>query len=164
MDAQRLGSGLGHGLRTALRNNLSAYGFSVMITASFGVLSAQLGSPNVGEVFLFAGGAVVAVTAIDGISSKGFRTLQGDPPSVVALGAALSFFSVGFGVGGAALAAVVLDGPLGWGLGSLVGSALYVLVAGVEMTLARMAQEEREAEEGEGEGEEDEEAAEGASP
>ncbi|MGD9734598.1 MAG: hypothetical protein AB7V58_03155 [Solirubrobacterales bacterium] len=42
----RLRSGFGGGVRTALRNNLSAYGLSVMITASFGSLHAEAPDPE----------------------------------------------------------------------------------------------------------------------
>lgn len=145
MDASRLGSGLIHGIRTSLVNNVSAYGFSVMITASFGVISASVGSPTVGEVFLFAAGAVTGVAALDALTSKGFRDrMAGDPSDVVALGGAIGFFSVGLGVGAAALAATILGGALAWGIGALVAPSVYVLVSGLEMGLARLAQEERE--------------------
>lgn len=140
-------------MRTSVRNNASAYGFSVMITAAFGVLSAALGSPRVGDVFLYAGGAVLGVVAVEGIVSRGFRLrLRGEQSDVVALGAAFGFVSVGLSVGAAALTGTVLSGWLGWLLGPLFASALYVIASGVEMSLARVAQERREAEEG-GQGE-----------
>jgi hypothetical protein len=146
MNADRIASGLGHGVRTALTNNLSAYGFSVMITASFGVISAQLGSPTVGDVFLFVAGAVTVVTAIDGISSRGFRQrMRSDSSDVVALGAALGYFSVGLAVGGAVLAAVVIgENAISWAAGSAVACAIYILLAGLEMAVARVLQEDRE--------------------
>lgn len=134
-----------HGVRTALRNNVSAYGFSVMITASFGVLTASLGSPTVGDVFLFAGGGVTGVTVIEGVSSRGFREkMRGDPSDVVALGAAIGYFSVGVAIGAAALVALVLTGGIGWAVGAMAASAIYVLISGAEMALARILQEDRE--------------------
>jgi hypothetical protein len=156
MDAGRISSGFGHGVRTALSNNLSAYGFSVMITASFGVISARLGSPTVGDVFLFVAGAVTAVTVVDVISSKGFRNRMGsDPSDVVALGAALGYFSVGLAVGGAVLMAVLFgDNPVSWAAGPALACLIYLVLAGLEMTMARVLQEDREDAENPEEGEE----------
>ena len=145
MEARRLRSGLQHGIRTALRNNVSAYGFSVMITASFGVLTASLGSPSVGDVFLFAAGGVTGVTVIEGISSRGFREkMRGDPSDIVALGSAIGSFSVGVAIGAAALVALALTGGVGWAVGAMAASAIYVLISGAEMALARILQEDRE--------------------
>ena len=150
MTARRARSGFAHGVRASLRNNLSAYGFSVMITATFGVLGASLGSPDVGQVFLFAGGAVTGVTLVDGITSHEFREkMRGEPSDVVALGAALGYVSIGVAIGLAALIAKILQGGIAWGLGALGASVIFVLISGIEMTLARIAQEDREAEESE---------------
>lgn len=144
----RLARVLERGVRTSVRNNASAYGFSVMITAAFGVLTAALGSPRVGDVFLYAGGAVLGVTIVEGLASRGFRIrLRGEQSDVVALGSAFGFASVGLAVGAAALAAELLGGWLGWLIGPLLASSLYVVASGIEMSLARVAQKRREAQE-----------------
>lgn len=136
---------MGHGVRTALRNNVSAYGFSVMITATFGVLTAGLGSPDVGDVFVFAAGGVTGVTAVEAISSHGFKErMHGDSSDVVALGAAIGYFSVGLAIGAAAFVTALVTGPPGWGLGAGAASGVYVMIAGLEMAVARAAQEDRE--------------------
>jgi hypothetical protein len=44
------------GLRSAARNNASAYGYSVTITATFGILSVVTAVTTVLEIFTFAGG------------------------------------------------------------------------------------------------------------
>jgi threonine/homoserine/homoserine lactone efflux protein len=54
------------GLRSAARNNASAYGYSVTITATFGVLSVVASPTTVAEIFAFAGGAVLAYALVDG--------------------------------------------------------------------------------------------------
>jgi threonine/homoserine/homoserine lactone efflux protein len=61
------------GLRSAARNNASAYGYSVTITATFGILSVVTAVTTVLEIFTFAGGAVLAYALIDGVASGGFR-------------------------------------------------------------------------------------------
>src|SRR4051794_19934037 len=124
MRLRKVAGGLGHGTRAALVNNLSAFGFSVMITASFGALAARLGSPGTVEVFLFAAGAVGGVTVIDGISSKGFRRqLRGESSDVVALGSGFGFVSVGVAIGSAALLAEILASGSAWLLGAFLASS-----------------------------------------
>lgn len=134
------------GVRTSVRNNNAAYGFSVMITAAFGVLNASLDAVSVGDVFLYAGGAVAGVTVIEGVASRGFRVrLRGEPSDVVALGSSFSFVSVGLAVGAAALAASILATWAAWLIGSFAASAIYVVASGVEMALAHVAQKRRDA-------------------
>lgn len=141
------------GVRTSVRNNVAAYGFSVMITAAFGVITATLGSPRVGEVFLYAAGAVGGVTVVEGAVSRGFRMrMRGEPSEVVALGASFSFISVGLAVGAAALVATILSGWLAWLLGPALASIVYVLGSGIEMALAHAAQKRREEEDPDDEG------------
>ena len=143
-----LGARIERGVRTSVRNNVSAYGFSVMITAAFAVLSASLGSPPVGDVFLYAAGAVAGVTLVEGIASRGFRVrLRGEPSDVIALGSSFSFASVGLSVGAAALAAAIVPTWAAWLIGPFAASAIYVLASGIEMALAHEAQRRREAEE-----------------
>jgi hypothetical protein len=133
------------GVRTSVRNNAAAYGYSVMITASFGVLSAALGAPELGDGFLYAAGAVSGVTLVEGAASRGFRVkLRGEPSEVVALGSSFSFASVGLGVGSAALCGELLSSWVAWLAGPLIASAIYVVASGVEMALAHAAQERRE--------------------
>ena len=127
------------GLQASVRNNYTAYGYSVMITASFGVLASQESTPKVGYVFLFLLGAIAAFVAIELAVSKGFeRTPRGEPTKVLAVGAAFSFGSVAVGVGAATLITVVLSGLPAWPLGGLAASGTYVLMSGVEIALAEM--------------------------
>ena len=56
-----------------MRNNASAYDYSVTMTATFGILSLVTGTTTVLEIFAFAGGAVLAHALVDGVASGGFR-------------------------------------------------------------------------------------------
>lgn len=124
------------GLQASVRNNYTAYGYSVMITASFGVLATQERA-RLGFVFLFLTGAIAAFVVTELVVSKGFeRTPRGEPMKVEALGAAFSFGSVGIAVGAAALATVVLNGWLAWLLGAFFASGVYVVMSGLEIALA----------------------------
>ena len=59
------------GLSASVRNNSSAYGFSVSITASFGLLTSVAGTPTVPEIFAFAAAAVVAFALVEFVVSGG---------------------------------------------------------------------------------------------
>ncbi len=127
------------GLQASVRNNYTAFGYSVMITASYGVLTSQESTPRLGYVFLFILGAVAAFVGIELVVSKGLeRVPRGEPTKVVALGAAFSFGSVGAGVGAAALSTVLLSGLAVWPVGGLAASATYVLMSGFEIALAEL--------------------------
>lgn len=116
-----------------------------MITASFGVLNATQGQPTVLDVFAFLGGAVTGVSVVDGIATHGFRRrFRGEDSDVIALAAAIGYVSVGLAVGTAAVAGAILDDWVGWAVGALVATTTFVLLSGLEMTFARIAQEDRE--------------------
>jgi hypothetical protein len=133
--------GFNRGLQASVRNNYTAYGYSVMITASFGVLATEEPT-RVGFIFLFLGGAIAAFVAIELAVSKGFeRTPRGEPMKVEALGAAFSFGSVATAVGAAALTAAVVDGWIAWLVGAFLASGTYVLMSGAEIALAERLQE-----------------------
>ena len=128
------------GLQTSVRNNSTAYGYSLTVTATLGVLAAELDAPTVGQVFLFAAGAVMGVVAVEAAATRGFRErARSEPPQVVVFGSALAILSVGSAVGAGALAAVVLGTGVAWPIGGLLASLLYLLAAGAEMAMAERA-------------------------
>ena len=49
--------GYADGLRTGVRNNSSAYGYSVLATVGFAVVSSRVGAPSLGDLFWFVAGA-----------------------------------------------------------------------------------------------------------
>lgn len=127
------------GLQASVRNNYTAFAYSVMITASYGVLTSQESSPKLGYVFLFVAGAMGAFVALELAVSRGLkRTPRGEPIKVVALGAVFSFGSVGAGVGAAALSTVLLSGLPVWPVAGLAASGAYVVMSGVEIALAEL--------------------------
>jgi small-conductance mechanosensitive channel len=128
------------GIRTSVRDNAAAYGYSVTITATMAVISAELGTPGAAEIFLFVAGAVSAFTVVEAAVSRGFRErLRGEPAEVVALGSALGFASAGGGVGTAALTAEILGSGWAWPLGSLLATTVFLLAVGIELAFAERA-------------------------
>ncbi len=128
---------LRRGLHTSVVDNSSAFGFSITITASFGVIQLMLGSPQLAEIFGFAVAAAVAFTVLQAAASGGFRrTPEAAPREVVMLGTALNFVSVGVGVGVATLVAVVFSSAIAWPLGAFLAASSYVLTEALEITAA----------------------------
>ncbi len=134
-------SAFSRGLQASVRNNYTAYGYSVMITASFGVLAIEE-TARTAFIFVFLAGAIAAFVAIELIVSRGFeRAPRGEPIEVEALGAAFSLGSVATAVGGAALATVILSGWAAWLLGGFAASGIYVLMSGLEIAVAEKLRE-----------------------
>jgi threonine/homoserine/homoserine lactone efflux protein len=129
------------GLRSAAHNNASAYGYSVTITATFGILSVVAASTSVFEIFAFAGGAVLAYALVDGVASGGFKHGPRDeePSEVTALGSSISFVSVGVALGVALVEAQLVGGWVAWPLGAFSATVAYLLLLALEIGLAERA-------------------------
>ena len=125
-----------HGLHTSARGNAPAYGYSVTITASFGILSALKGSPGVAEIFLFAAGAIAGFALVEAIVTGGFRHgLEDEPTEVKALGGSISVLSVGGALAGT-LGIGTLLGTAAWPLGSFTATVLYLCFYALEISIA----------------------------
>lgn len=129
-------------VRTTLSNNGAAYGYSLLITASFGLLQTQVGSPTVGQIFLFGVGAVVAFTLLEAASTDLFRDrVRQDPPEVQAFGAAIGFASIFCAMGAVVAVGTLLHKGVAWAVGSFAATSVFLLLAGLETALARQAEE-----------------------
>lgn len=122
------------GLHASVRNNASAYGFSVTITASFGLLTSALGTPTALEIFAFAGGAVAAFALVEFVVSGGYKhELTDEPSDVKNVGSSVSVLSVGAAMACAYAAGRLLGGFVAWPAGSFVATSIYVFLFGVEL-------------------------------
>jgi MFS family permease len=125
------------GLGTALRHNQVAYSYSATITALFGVVSDETGGPNVGQCFLFIVGAGVAFAIVNAAITRWFsQRLPREPSEVVALGTAISLFSMAAGLGLGTLVSWVAGPWIAWALAPLAMSIGFLLLAGIEMGFA----------------------------
>lgn len=132
------------GLHTSIVDNSTAFGFSIMITCSFGVLSNLHGSPAVGDIFGFGLAGAATFMLLHGLASDLFRhSPQTAPRQVVMLGTALNFLSVGLGVGAAALVGLLVVTAAAWPLGSVAASSAYVLTEALEILLAELVERRR---------------------
>ena len=122
-------------VKNTIRNNATAYGYSILITMAVLVLNALESSPHVHEVFLAAGGAVVGFVFIELLATKGFTDRgRTETPETFLLGSSMRFFSVGFGVGAAALAGVLFENGAAWFWGSFVATLVYILIEAIELS------------------------------
>ena len=125
------------GIGAALRHNQVAYAYSVMATASFGVLAKEVGAPDVPDCFLFVVGAGLGFAGVNLAVTRGFsRELADEPSRVIALANALSFFSTAAGLAVAALIGWLGSGWYPWLVGPLAATLVFIVGAGAEMGLA----------------------------
>lgn len=125
-------------LQTAVRNNTSAFGFSVVITGTLAAVSSFSGAPDGLDILLFGAGAVASFSLVDAIASGGFRrSLTSEPPEVIAHAASVSFASVGLGLGTGIGLADLIGGDLVWVVAAFAASVVFLLCAALEMAVAR---------------------------
>ena len=125
------------GVDTATRNNVTAYGYSVSITAAFALLQTSRSDTGVLEIFVFAAGAVVAFALIAALASGFFREeLEDQPSNVKSLAGALSFFSVGLALGVAYVVGILIQSLAGWPVSAFLTTIVYVASVGLELAVA----------------------------
>jgi hypothetical protein len=134
----------GRGLSTSIRGNSPAFGFSIMITASFGVASGVAGAPTAVEALLFGVGAAAAIALMEAAVSRGFRaTAVAAPSEVRLLATSMNVASVTAAVGTAIAVAELLGGGVGWPAVGGAASAVYVFTEAAEVMLAELIQAAR---------------------
>ncbi|MBB4662137.1 hypothetical protein [Conexibacter arvalis] len=135
---------VGQAVATSVHGNATAFGFSIMITATFGALTTIEGSGTVAEILLFGVGAALSVALLEGIVSRGFRVRSRVAHAEVRLlGTALNVASVSAGVGAAIGTAELVDGAAAWPLASFAAALVYVVVESAEIGLAELVQKAR---------------------
>lgn len=127
----------GRGVRTALRNNATAYGFSISITAGYGLLSGTHSSMSALETIAFAVGAAIAFLVVGGTFLTRFP--EGSLPE----GGQVTTIS-----GGIDVLSIVATVATAYGLSRVPGFAAwpltgagmvitYLLASGLDVLLAR---------------------------
>lgn len=132
------------GLATSALANSTAFGYSIMITVTFGAVTRIEGNGSILELLGFATMAALAVALINGVLTRGFRRrLEEAPAEIAMMGTAMNVFSVAASVAGALVMAELLPDLLGWSVAAFVASGLYVLLEGSEVLLAERIQAAR---------------------
>lgn len=129
----------GRGLNASVRGNAQAFGFSITVTVTFGVLSQLDPHPGLFALFLFAVSAVFAFSLLNLLvvlrHGDGARDEPGERATLV--GTATDFLAVGCAVGCAIGVAELFRGTVAWVLAPFVSGMAYVLVQSVELAVGR---------------------------
>lgn len=138
--SQRAFYAYGSGVRSTLRHNATAYGFSIMITCSYGLLTvAHPGHAFGVATMLFAGGALLAFVLVDVAASTAFRRMSAsETPDVEMVSGVVDVLSVLIAVG-IALGLAQTPHWVAWPVTSFGATAAYLLIGGVDVLIARRA-------------------------
>ena len=128
---------VGRELSTSVHGNSTAFGFSITVTGTFGVLSTLEGSPSLHEILLFGMAGAVAVALLEGLVTKGFRVPASEATSEVQmLGTAMNFASVAAGIAAAMALGEIAGGTIAWPLGGFGAALVFMLGESGEILLA----------------------------
>lgn len=123
-------------MRTALRNNATAYGFSISITAAYGLINGAQ-TASAAKTIAFAAGAAIAFLVIGLVFVARFP--GGTFPEggqVATFSGGIDLLSITVAVA-AALGVSRTPGFFAWPLTALATVVAYLLVGGLDVLLAR---------------------------
>ena len=125
------------GVDTAARNNVTAMGYSITITAAFALLQTSRSDTGIIAIFFFAAGAVLAFAIIACLASGFFREeLEDESSNIKSLAGALSFLSVGLALVVAYVVGLLIPGLAAWPASAFLATVVYVASVGLELTIA----------------------------
>lgn len=127
----------GRGVRTALRTNATAYGFSISITSAYGMANGASGTASAGETVLFAAGAALAFVLIGVafVANVPVGALR-ESGQVATISGAVDLLSITATVA-AAFGLTRIPGTLVWPLTGLGTVGTYLVVGGMDVLIAR---------------------------
>jgi hypothetical protein len=130
-------STLVRGLRSTVGRESTTFGFSILVTVTFGLLQSTEGSPDTARVFWFAIGAVMSFTVLEGVLSSGFRRpMPQHRTRKLALGTSLNILSVLGGMGAALLLAQAMSHASVWALAPFAAGIGYLVIESIEAAVA----------------------------
>ena len=140
-----LGRGLGaKAISTTVRDNSTAFGFSITVTVSFGLLQTARGAPTPLEILGFGLAAALGVAVVVGLVTRGFRVRAGHAPAEVRmLGTSLDFVSVGAATATVYGLATLLTGFVAWPVSAFAGVLVFLALQSLEILLAEVIQRHR---------------------
>ena len=131
------GGALVRGMRSTVGRESTTFGFSILVTVTYGLLQTLQGSPDVLRIVLYTVGAVMSFTLLEAVLSRGFRApMPQHRTRTLALGTSLNVLSVLAGLAAAYLLARWSTHVLVWPVAPFVAGVLYLLVESVETMLA----------------------------
>ena len=128
---------LARALNTTATGNAQAFGFSITITITFGIVSSLAGEPSVPQVVGFGLAAVAAFSALNVLTAMLMRSGAGgaEPKAVILLATATDFLAVGAGAMAAVVISWALAGWAAWLLAPFCAGVVYILVQSIELVV-----------------------------
>lgn len=137
MSDDRFSGTVVRGLRSTVGRESTTFGFSILATVTFGLLQVTQGPPDLPRVFLYAFGAVMSFTVLEGILSHGFRNKMPQHHSqTLTLGTSLNIVSVFVGLGAALLLSNLVTHVAVWALAPFAAGLGYLVTESLETALA----------------------------
>src|SRR3954447_9626969 len=123
----------GIALGTIVSASDAPYGYTVSLWSSGALLIHLRNSPGVGEIFLFAAGALAGFTLL-GLRARPVLQASApfEGPGERVITGALHWFSVGIAVGAVALIAEI-PSWVAWPLGSLTATTLFLVCSSLQL-------------------------------
>jgi hypothetical protein len=126
----------GSGVRTALKNNATAYGFSISITAAYGLATGAQGPGRAVETVFFALGAALAFVAVGAVFITRFRLGSlSEGGQIATISGGIDVVSVTAAVA-AAFGLSRIPGFAAWPLTGAGTVITYLLVGGLDVLIA----------------------------
>ncbi len=124
-------------MRSAVGREATTFGFSILVTVSFGLAQSAEGPPSTAQSFLFAVGAVMSFTVLQALLSRGFRRpMPQHATQTLTLGTSLNVLSVVAALGAAWGWLEVTSGSVAWAGSPLVAGVVYLLLESLEEAVA----------------------------
>lgn len=120
-------------LGTLASSSAAPYGYTISVWSSGAILIHFHGAPNVGEVFLFAAGALAGFALIGLVAHRRLQSFEEVASSRErVLAGVLHWFAVGAAVGSVALIAQ-MSSWIAWPLAMFAATAIYLTGASVQL-------------------------------
>ncbi len=133
MNQRKRSEGLGPALGTLASSSAAPYGYTISVWSSGAVLIHFRGAPNVGDVFLFAAGALAGFTLIGLVAHLRLGALDEMPSERERiLAGVLHWFAVGAAIGTVALIAQIPSWAA-WPLAMFAATTVYLLGATLQL-------------------------------
>ncbi|MEJ7796861.1 MAG: hypothetical protein WKF48_00315 [Solirubrobacteraceae bacterium] len=131
-------------ISTTMLGNSSAFGFSITITGSFGMLQVLRGTPTALEILLFGVAAAAMIGVVQGVVTRGFRAHPvAVPTDTRLLGTAQDFFSVAAGLGAAFAVGSIVHRGVAWPIAGCLASIVFLAAESAEIVVAELVKRER---------------------
>lgn len=128
------------GLQVSVSGNAQAFGFSILITISYGIVSASSSTPSTAELVGFTLSAVAAFSMLNLLVAwltRNKAAVDSEPTRVVLIATATDFLAVGAGFAAAYGATAAVSGWGAWVLAPFAASLTYGLVQALELAFGR---------------------------